>query len=452
MTRTIAVVNHKGGSTKTTSTVNLAQALVEAGYTVRVVDLDPQCNATTWLGATPEAVDNDVLSVLMMVASIEDATTITASGIHLVPATKELDSVGPYFLKKPGAHGVLRKALAGAPDVDFNLLDCPGDFDHLTISALVACTDVLAAVMTGAMELEALMRIENYISEQVELLNPTARLNHILCGRVELGQIIDQQVLAALRETYPRSDDAHHHPEVGPCQRKLQRRRTRRQVGTVVVGGTRLPRRRPRTRRKDVLMSATRKPGLASNPLDRRPQPRAGAHQVGTCSRTRRKDLLINVTRESGLANSPAERKRRLPNLVEQGVDVAREAATNGETQQGPVALDEETTTKRVPADKTLESIYINRAKVEGGKNAVAAIGHIAGAPTVGPTSSTRPSPATSPFSNANTTMANPSRRATPNASGDHASTSPPRRSVRSVLHGLKRIRDAQSVPAGAHR
>ncbi|PBC45298.1 ParA family protein [Rhodococcus sp. ACPA1] len=203
MTRTIALVNHKGGSTKTTSTVNLAQALVEAGYTVRVVDLDPQCNATTWLGATPEAVDNDVLSVLMMVASIEDATTITASGIHLVPATKELDSVGPYFLKKPGAHGVLRKALAGAPDVDFNLLDCPGDFDHLTISALVACTEVLAAVMTGAMELEALMRIENYITEQVELLNPTARLNHILCGRVELGQVIDQQVLAALRETYP---------------------------------------------------------------------------------------------------------------------------------------------------------------------------------------------------------------------------------------------------------
>ena len=47
MTRTIAVVNHKGGSTKTTSTVNLAQALVEAGYTVRVIDLDPQCNATS---------------------------------------------------------------------------------------------------------------------------------------------------------------------------------------------------------------------------------------------------------------------------------------------------------------------------------------------------------------------------------------------------------------------
>lgn len=128
-------------------------------------------------------------------------------------------------------------------------------------------------------------------------------------------------------------------------------------------------------------MSATRKPGLASNPLERRPQPRAGAHQVGTCARTRRKDLLISVTREPGLANTPVERRRRLPNLVEQGVAVAREAATICESEPGPVTLDEDKTTARVSADKTLESVCLNRAKVEGGKNAVAAIGHIAGAP-----------------------------------------------------------------------
>ncbi|WAM19030.1 hypothetical protein [Rhodococcus sp. JS3073] len=130
-------------------------------------------------------------------------------------------------------------------------------------------------------------------------------------------------------------------------------------------------------------MSATRKPGLANNPLERRPQPRAGVHQGGTCSSTRRKDLLISVTRKPGLANSPVERrKRRLPNLVEQGVDVAREAATIAEPQPGPVVLGEEKkTTTRVPADKKQESVCINRAKVENGMNAVAAIGHIAGAP-----------------------------------------------------------------------
>ncbi|MDT2005031.1 hypothetical protein FXW78_10490 [Rhodococcus opacus] len=130
-------------------------------------------------------------------------------------------------------------------------------------------------------------------------------------------------------------------------------------------------------------MTVTRKPGLANNPLERRHQTRTGAHEDGTYSRTRRKDLLTSVTREPGLANNPLERrKRRLPNLVEQGVDVAREAATIAETQLGPVTLGEgKKTTKRIPADKKQESVYINRAKVENGKNAVAAIGHIAGAP-----------------------------------------------------------------------
>ena len=109
----------------------------------------------------------------------------------------------------------------------------------------------------------------------------------------------------------------------------------------------------------------TRKPGLANNPLER---PQATTAEPRRTGRGRR-----------GLASNPFERrKRRLPNLVEQGVDVAREAATTAE----PVALGEEKkTTRRVPADKKQESVLINRAKVENGKNAVAAIGHIAGAP-----------------------------------------------------------------------
>ncbi|QYB07580.1 hypothetical protein I1A62_25495 [Rhodococcus sp. USK10] len=119
-------------------------------------------------------------------------------------------------------------------------------------------------------------------------------------------------------------------------------------------------------------MTATRKPGLASNPLERRQQARAGAHPDGTHSRTRRKDLLVGVTREPGLASNPLERrKRRLPNLVEQCVDVAQ------------VALGEEKmTTKRVSVGKKQVSVSIETARVEHGKDAVAAIGHIAGAPS----------------------------------------------------------------------
>ncbi len=120
----------------------------------------------------------------------------------------------------------------------------------------------------------------------------------------------------------------------------------------------------------------------------------------------------MGVTREPGLVSNPLERrKRRLPNLVEQCVDVAQVGALG----------EEKMTAKRAPAGKKQVSVSIETARVEHGKDAVAAIGHIAGAPRVGPTSSTKPSPTTSPFSNAGTTIANPSPRATPKLSGDHA-------------------------------
>ncbi|MFE5700672.1 hypothetical protein CJ179_11335 [Rhodococcus sp. ACS1] len=119
-------------------------------------------------------------------------------------------------------------------------------------------------------------------------------------------------------------------------------------------------------------MTATRKPGLASNPLERREQARAGAHPDGTYSRTRRKELLVGVTREPGLVSNPLERrKRRLPNLVEQCVDVAQVGALG----------EEKMTAKRAPAGKKQVSVSIETARVEHGKDAVAAIGHIAGAP-----------------------------------------------------------------------
>ncbi|MEN0139392.1 MAG: hypothetical protein AAGC80_29865 [Rhodococcus sp. (in: high G+C Gram-positive bacteria)] len=124
-------------------------------------------------------------------------------------------------------------------------------------------------------------------------------------------------------------------------------------------------------------MTATRKPGLANNPLERR-QSRAGAHSDGTFARSRRRELLVGVTREPGVAGNPLERRKpRLPNLVEQCVDVAQVA-------QG-AALDEKKPAKRAAAGKKQESVYIEPAKVEHGKDAVAAISHIAGAPHTWP-------------------------------------------------------------------
>lgn len=202
--RTIAIANHKGGTAKTTTTVNLAQALNDAGYATLVIDMDEQCNATRAVGARPDTGAPDMLSILMRESDIDTATVPTPGGVRLVPATQELGNVDPLFAKKPGLHGTLKAALSRMSGAyDFVLIDCPGSMGNLTMTALAACTEILVPVAAGSMELEAVRRFEQHISDSVELLNPNARIDHILVSRVELHQIADQDVVAALAEDYP---------------------------------------------------------------------------------------------------------------------------------------------------------------------------------------------------------------------------------------------------------
>lgn len=202
--RVIAVANCKGGSLKTTTAVNLAQALYDQGQSVLVVDMDEQCNATTALGGTHDGGAPDILSVIMRQATLDDAETTTPGGVGLVPATHELGHVDAYFSKKPGLHGILRTALqASGRPYDYVLIDCPGSMNNMTLTALAASTEILVPVASGSMELEAVFRFEQHLQESVDLLNPEARINHILVGRVELNQIADNDVLRALRGQYP---------------------------------------------------------------------------------------------------------------------------------------------------------------------------------------------------------------------------------------------------------
>lgn len=201
--RVVAVANHKGGTAKTTTTVNLAQALNDAGHSILVIDMDEQCNATRALGAAPDLGGLDMLSILMRTAGAAAATITTAGGTNLIPASQELGNADPLFTKKPGLHGALKSALHDVDgQYDFVLIDCPGSMGNLTLTALAACTEILVPVAAGSMELEAVRRFEQHLTDSVELLNPNARIDHILVSRVELHQIADQDVVAALAADY----------------------------------------------------------------------------------------------------------------------------------------------------------------------------------------------------------------------------------------------------------
>src|SRR5207253_6059755 len=110
MSRVIAFANQKGGVAKTTSTLNLAVALVEKGHRVLAVDLDPQGNLTMSQGLNPDVIERSMYDVLVHKVPIQDViekreVDIAVSSIDLAGAELALSSM-------IGRERALEKALA----------------------------------------------------------------------------------------------------------------------------------------------------------------------------------------------------------------------------------------------------------------------------------------------------------------------------------------------------
>src|ERR1044071_6603443 len=121
-----AIANQKGGVGKTTTAVNVAACIAEAGYETLVVDVDPQGNATVGLGASRNG-GPGLYDVLTGEATPADAVRTTdIPRLSLLAATPDLAGATMELPRLPGSEVRLRDALAPIRDrFAFTLLDCP---------------------------------------------------------------------------------------------------------------------------------------------------------------------------------------------------------------------------------------------------------------------------------------------------------------------------------------
>jgi chromosome partitioning protein len=195
--KTIAIVNQKGGVGKTTTCVNLAAALVEAGKRVLLCDFDPQANATSGMGVD-KTVSKGVYEVVIGEVPANDAIAHTRYG-DVLPSNKALAGAGIELIGMDHRETLLKEALAVLKDqYDFIFIDCPPSLELLTLNALCAADSILVPVQGEYFALEGLSDLLNTVRLVRRSLNPRLELEGVLLtmfdGRTNLALQVAEEV------------------------------------------------------------------------------------------------------------------------------------------------------------------------------------------------------------------------------------------------------------------
>ncbi len=198
MSTVFAIVNQKGGVGKTTTAVNVAACIAQAGYRTLLVDVDPQGNATTGLGMAREPPGlYDVLGGDVAAADAVQPSDI--EHLDLLVSTADLAGANMELPRIAGSEGRLRAALALIRSAyAYVLLDCPPSLGPLTVNALVAADRVIVPVQTEYFALEGLAGLLDTLKLIQRELNPRLTIAGMLLtmhdARTKLGQDVEAEV------------------------------------------------------------------------------------------------------------------------------------------------------------------------------------------------------------------------------------------------------------------
>src|SRR5688572_21710595 len=197
--RRIAVINQKGGVGKTTTTVNLAAALAQAGKRVCVLDLDPQAHASTHLGVEPDGTLPSLYDVLVSNKPLAQVRRQADENLWVVPSDINLAAAEVELAGVVGREVILREALAqDAEAFDFVLMDCGPSLGVLTINALAAADEVFIPLQPHFLALHGLSKLLETTALVARRINPKVVVSGVVVCLYDAATKLAQEVVSDL--------------------------------------------------------------------------------------------------------------------------------------------------------------------------------------------------------------------------------------------------------------
>ena len=201
MTKIIAVLNHKGGVGKTTTTINLAAALQQKKKRVLAIDMDGQANLTESFGLS---IEEEQTVYGAMKGKYPLPLVETAGGVTVVPSCLDLSAAEAELINEPGRelilNGLIGKLLENRK-FDYILIDCPPSLGLLTLNALTAADYLIIPVQAQFLAMRGMAKIMNVIATVQERLNPKLAIGGIVITQFDKRKTLNKSVAELVKDS-----------------------------------------------------------------------------------------------------------------------------------------------------------------------------------------------------------------------------------------------------------
>lgn len=202
--KTIAVCNQKGGTGKTTTSVNLSAILASLGQRVLLVDMDPQGNATSGVGINKNEIQSSIYDVLIHKHSLGEVVVATAyPNLKVAPCNINLTGAEIELVGAMSRETRLKKAIDSLKaDFDYVFIDSPPSLGLLTLNTLVAADSIIIPIQCEFYALEGVSGLLNTVNLVKESLNSTLEIEGVLMTMADYRTNLTNEVIKEIKNFF----------------------------------------------------------------------------------------------------------------------------------------------------------------------------------------------------------------------------------------------------------